>query len=339
MPLLSYIIKRSALIVPTVLLVIWVTFTLTYIVPVDPISVYIFQGQVQMEITPEMIAAIKHELGLDQPYHMQFLYYLNRLIHGDFGLSYRTRGPIITELSKRFMATLDLALCSIVVSTIIGIPLGVMSAVKRNKIMDHFTRILALAGLSIPGFWLALILQLVFYASLGWLPASGRFSANPPTTITGLFFLDSLITGNLKALGDGLSHIILPTISLSLGSIAWVCRIARSSMLDVLQKDYVRTVRAYGFKERIVVFKYALRNALIPVVTVIGLSFGASLRGSVLIEAIYDWPGMGQYAYQSMLSLDYPAVAGVSLIICIVYMVANLAVDVLYTYVDPRVKY
>jgi peptide/nickel transport system permease protein len=313
---------------------------MTTLIPVNPVEV-LFAGN--QDATPEMKAALRHELGLDLPFLERFSHYVVGLFRGDMGLSFFTRQPVSFEIASRIRATLELAVFSFVLMLAIGIPIGVICATKRNSVTDFVLRIFSLGGVSMSSFWVGLILQLVFYSSLRILPLGGRVSSFVPvyvpiTSITGFYTIDSLITGNLLAFSDVLKHLILPGITLSYAGISSLMRITRSSMLDVLNQDYVRTARASGFPERVVTYIYALKNALIPVITVLGLQFGRLIEGSVLIETIFDWPGLGFFMVRSILNLDYPSVIGVSLVICIMFVLVNLLVDVVYTFVDPRIK-
>jgi peptide/nickel transport system permease protein len=224
---------------------------------------------------------------------------------------------------------------------VLGIPLGVLSAVYKDRLLDHLSRVISIGGVGLPIFWLALLFQLVLYRWLDWLPAGGRISPGitPPATITGLYILDSLLTGNWPALGSSLFYIIMPAITLAFASVAWVARITRSSMLDTLGQDYVRTARGKGLRERQVIYIHALRNALIPAVTMIGLQTGALLSGAFLVEIIFSWPGIGFYTINSIMSMDFNAIMTTTLLVAVVYTVTNLAVDILYVVIDPRITY
>jgi peptide/nickel transport system permease protein len=245
------------------------------------------------------------------------------------------------DIKKHFPATFELVTASFFIILMVSIPLGVLSAVYKDRIFDHISRVFSIAGVSMPIFWLGLLLLLLFYVKLGWLPGAGRIDVGiaPPPHITGLYTMDALLTHNWEALRSSLTHLILPALTLSYVSLARIVRMLRSSMLDALGQDYIRTARAKGIAERIVLYKHALRNAFIPALTVIGLSYGELLQGAVVTETIFGWPGMAYYAVGAMITLDFPAIMGVTLISAIVYTTANLTVDLFYGFIDPRIRY
>lgn len=303
----GYIIRRSLLLIPTLFAVFTVVFLAGHLAPGSP--ALLLAGD---DATPEAIAAIEKELGLDQPLHIQYLRFLSRVLQGDLGYSLRTRRTVVSEIMSRYPATLELAGLSVLLATIVGVTAGIISAVKQNSVYDNICMVGSLFGIAAPVFWLGLMLMLVFSVYLGWLPTVGR--------------------GNF-------SHIILPAITLGAASIAIIARITRSSMLEVMQQDYIRTARSKGLKERVVVSKHALKNALIPVVTVIGLQLGVLLGGAVLTETVFGWPGVGRLLVDAIFWRDYPLVQGGVLLIATTFIIINLIVDISYSFIDPRIQY
>jgi peptide/nickel transport system permease protein len=331
----TFLVRRVIGIVAVMLGVSVITFTISHLVPADPVAAAL--GDRAHE---EQIQAFRHAYGLDKPVPEQYVIYMNNLLHGDLGLSIRTRRPVAQDLQEFFPATLELSIAALLIALVIGIPTGIWSSLFRNRLPDHFVRIFSLVGGSLPIFWLGLLLIGLFYSNLGWLPVGGRIDqfVAPPTTITGMFVIDSLLTGNVVALQSSLLHLILPAFTLGYFSTAVISRMMRSSMLEVLNQDYMRTARAKGLRERIVILRHGLRNALIPTLTIIGVTFGSLLSGAVLTETIFTWPGLGGYATASAIGLDFPAVMGVTLLAAIVYPVGNLIVDLGYAWLDPRIR-
>lgn len=336
MGFLSYVIRRLIFQVFVLFGVLIIVFLISHLIPGDPAQ--LIAGP---RATQEIINKIRHEWGLDRPLHVQFLFYLKGLLRGDLGTSIRTRRPVMQDIKKHFPATFELVTASFFIILMVSIPLGVLSAVYKDRIFDHISRVFSIAGVSMPIFWLGLLLLLLFYVKLGWLPGAGRIDVGiaPPPHITGLYTMDALLTHNWEALRSSLTHLILPALTLSYVSLARIVRMLRSSMLDALGQDYIRTARAKGIAERIVLYKHALRNAFIPALTVIGLSYGELLQGAVVTETIFGWPGMAYYAVGAMITLDFPAIMGVTLISAIVYTTANLTVDLFYGFIDPRIRY
>ena len=311
------------------------TFTLAQVVPIDPAAAAL--GQNARE---EQIAAYREQLGLDLPVWQQYINYVGRLLRGDLGASIRTRRPVADDLRDFLPATIELSLAALLVALFCGIPLGMLAALRRNTWLDGAARLVALVGGSLPIFYLGLLLLGLFYRQLRWLPGPGRLDSTlqPPITITGLYTIDSLITGNWPVLQNSLYHLILPALTLGYFSTAVLLRMTRSAMLEVLNQDYVRTARAKGLREQMVIWRHVLKNALPPVLTVTGITFGSLLSGAVLTETIFNWPGLGRYATTSVTSLDFPAVMGVTLVAAIIYPVVNTLVDIGYHLVDPRVR-
>ena len=313
------------------------SFVLSHAIPADPVTANLGE---QAAANPEAVAAFKHRWGLDRPLYEQYGLYLWNLAQGDMGTSISTRQPVALDLKQRFPATIEVALVAMVLSLLIGIPLGIFSAVRRDSALDQFARVVSLVGVSMPVFWLALVAILLFYAHLGWAPPPGRLSANiiAPPAVTGFLLIDSLLAQRPDVAIDALQHLVLPAIVLSLHSLGVTTRMMRGSMLEVLSEDYVRTARAKGLRERIVVFRHAARNGLIPIITVVGVNFGRLLSGAVIIETVFAWPGLGLYAFQSATSLDFPAIMGAGIVIATVYIFVNLLVDIAYAFVDPRIR-
>lgn len=312
-----------------------ITFSLAQLVPVDPAVAALGQNA-----RDEQIEAFRREYGLDQPPLQQYVRYVSRLLRGDLGISIRTRRPVADDLRDFLPATLELSLASMGVTLVLGVLLGVLAAVNRNGWLDGLARVFALIGGSLPIFFLGLLGLAIFYTRLRWLPGPGRLDAllKPPTRISGMYVLDSLLTGNWVTLRNSLAHLVLPAVTLGYYSTAVLLRMTRSAMLDVLGQDYVRTARAKGLAEQLVVMRHALRNALIPVVTTVGIIFGSLLSGAVLTETIFGWPGLGRYATTSAVTLDFPAVMGVALVAAIVYPLMNMLVDIAYHFLDPRIS-
>ncbi len=335
MRLSSFIVRRLLLMVFVLLGVSVLVFVIAKVIPADPVGA-ILGGNAPVDLVEDM----KRRLGLDKPLMIQFLDYMFGLVRGHLGVSLKSSRPVVKDIAEFFPATLELAISATLFSIILGITLGILSAVHRNKLIDHFSRVFSILGVSMPVFWTGLILLLLFYFRLGWLPGVGRFGlfTTPPTRYTGLLVLDSLLSGNFEALRDAISHLVLPTVVLGYSATASIARITRSSMLDVLRQDFIRTAKAKGIGSRFVIYRHALRNALIPVVTIIGLTFGGLLEGAVLTETIFGWPGLGRYLVNAMLYLDYPAVMGGTLFVAVIYSLVNLIVDIIYAVLDPRMR-
>ncbi|RME64803.1 MAG: ABC transporter permease [Caldilineae bacterium] len=337
MPIYQYILRRLALMLPLLLGVTLIAFIISHAVPADPVTANL--GQKAMS-DPEIVAAFRAEWGLDRPVHEQYLVYLGNLLRGDLGRSIKSRRPVIEDLRAFLPATIELATASIVFGVIIGVAFGLLSALYRNSWLDHGVRVLSLFGVSVPVFWLALLALFIFYARLGWVAGPGRIDVGltPPARITGLLTVDALLAGDWTALRNVLSHLLLPALVLASYTTGLITRITRSAMLEVLSQDYIRTARAKGLSASTLVLVHAFRNALLPVITVIGFSYGNLLAGTVLTESIFAWPGIGQYAYRASTSLDFPAIMGVSMLIALIFILTNLVVDVLYFVLDPRLR-
>ncbi|MBK9713051.1 MAG: ABC transporter permease [Kouleothrix sp.] len=333
--MIRFIVRRFAGLVLVLVGVSIITFALTQLVPVDPAAVAL--GSNARE---EQIQAYRKQLGLDQPPVLQYVSYAGRLLRGDLGISIRTRRPVADDLRDFLPATLELSLAAMVVTLVLGISLGVLAAVRRDGVVDMAARVFALVGGSLPIFFLGLVLLALFYTRLRWVPGPGRLDAvlPPPPRVTGMYTIDSLLAGNWPLFRNAAAHLVLPAITLGYFSTAVVLRMTRSAMLEVLHQDYIRTARAKGLREGAVLVRHALKNAMIPVLTTIGVVFGSLLSGAVLTETIFSWPGLGRYATASATSLDFPAVMGVTLVAAVVYPVVNALVDVGYHRLDPRIK-
>ena len=332
-----FLLKRLALTIPTFIALMFITFLMIRMVPGDPIEVRFGERG----IDPARLEILRHEMGYDQPVWKQFLDYMIGLLHGDFGISIVSKAPVLREFLTLFPATLELTICAMMFAILLGVPAGVIAASRRGGIYDQSLMGLALTGYSMPIFWWGLILILVMSNMLGLTPVSGRvdlikFYYEP---VTGFMLIDSLLSGQKGAFWDAVHHLILPTIVLGTVPLAVIARMTRSSMLEVLEEDYVRTARAKGLSWTRVVGVHALRNALIPVVTVIGLQIGGLLAGAVLTETIFSWPGVGKWLIESIGRRDYPALQGGILLIAFMVIVVNLIVDLLYGLINPRIRH
>jgi len=335
MTLLTYLLRRLVGFVAVMVGVSIITFDLSHLVPADPAIVALGD-----HATDAQIEAFREKYGLNKPVPEQYWIYVSNLVQGDLGISLRTRRPVAADLHDFFPATFELSLTALILSIFIGVPAGVLSATARNRLPDHVVRIVSLIGGSVPIFWLGLILIGFFYGRLGWLPGGARIDKfiPPPPHLTGLFTVDSLLAGNSKAFWSSVQHLLLPALALGYFSTAIIARMMRSSMLEVLPQGYVLAARARGLRQRRVVWRHAASNAMIPTVTTIGVTFGSLLSGAVLTETIFSWPGLGRYATNSAINLDFPAVMGVTLLAALVYTITNLIVDVGYHWLDPRIR-
>ena len=337
MSLQTYIARRVLFFIPMLVGITLISFILSHAVPANPVTANLGE---QAAANPQVVAAFRHEWGLDKPLYVQYGLYLWNLAHGNLGTSISTRQPVALDIKQRFPATIELSVAAMIISLVLGIPLGILSAVKRNSATDQLARLFALIGVSTPVFWLGLLALLLFYAHLGWAPSPGILDPNiiPPPAVTGFVPIDALLAGRPGVAVNFLQHLVLPAFVLSFYTLGVVTRMMRGSMLEVLAEDYVRTARAKGLRERVVTVRHAARNALIPVITVMGLSFGGLLSGAVITETVFAWPGLGLYAFNSATSLDFPAIMGASVVIATVYILVNLLVDIAYALVDPRIR-
>ncbi len=333
----EYILYRLLLAIAVIFGVVSIVFLVSRVVPADPAALW-----VGAHPTVEAIKKAREELHLNEPLWKQYLYYIGSLLKGNLGVSIRTHNPVSSDLRGAFCATFELIIVAELIAIIIGIPLGVYSAVRRGGWVDNLSRIIAVSGVSLPPFWFGIVLQLLFFKYLGILPLSDRVNTivlleNPLKVITGFYLLDSLITGNFVVFWDALKHLILPAITLAAYPVGLITRQVRSMMVEVLQENYIRTARAYGLSSAKIYFKYALKNAIAPALITVGLSFAYTLVGAFLVELIFNWPGLGRYAANSILSMDYPAVCGVTIIAATAYVFINLIVDLIQVYLDPRI--
>ncbi len=336
MRLLNYVLKRLLYSIPVLIGVTLLVFIISHAIPGDPARM--MAGQ---KASREAVENLRHSLGLDRPLPEQYLRYFAGLLTGDLGKSIRNQRPVLDDLKDFFPATFELTMTSMLFCIAVGLPLGVVSALRRNRPVDHTTRVFSVVGVSMPVFWLGLMLLLLFYRDLGWLPGSGRLDVglSAPPHVTGMYLVDTLVDGSGEKFVNSLLHILLPAFCLSYVYLAIITRIVRSAMISVMGLDYITTARANGIREVVVVLKHGLKNALIPTVTITGLSIGELLGGAILTETIFDWPGMGKYVVDSVNFLDFPAIMGFTLVVSLIYVLLNLAVDVLYAFLDPQIRY
>ena len=333
-----YLLRRGLLALPTLLGITMVTFLVSHLLPADLVLVNLGDRATQ---SPGLVEAFRHRWGLDRPLVVQYLIYLGHLLRGDLGTSIATNRPVLTELALSLPATTELATVAFLATLVFGIAMGVLAAMARGSAIDAALRAASTVGVAIPTFWFAILLLSTIYFRLGWAPPPGRLTAgmSPPEPVTGMYLVDSLLRGQIALLGDALAHIALPATVLAVVGIGFVTRITRASMLDALTQDYVRTAQAKGLTRWAVALRHALRNALIPVITIGGTLYAQLMSGTVMTETIFSWPGLGRYAFSSAASLDFPAVMGVALIVGAVYVIVNVVVDLLYALVNPRVRY
>jgi len=333
---LAFILRRIALIVPTFIGVTLIAFALIRLIPGDPVEN--LSGERGMD--PERRLRLLHQFGLDRPLPVQYGDYIGQVLQGDLGTSLTTHEPVLTEFMTLFPATIELASFALLFAVVIGLPAGILAALNRNTVADYAVMGVSLTGYSMPIFWWALLLILFFSVQLGWTPVSGRIAVQYDVpALTGFMLIDTLRAGDFGAFRSALSHLILPSIALGTIPLAVIARMTRSSMLEVLREDYVRTARAKGLARWQVVVVHALRNALIPVITVIGLQVGLLLSGAILTETIFSWPGVGNWLIHGVQSRDYPVVQGGILLVATIVIVVNLIVDALYGVVNPRIRH
>jgi peptide/nickel transport system permease protein len=334
---LRFFLRRAAALVLLGIGVTFVVFVLTQLVPSNAVATNLGE---QAAGDPAAVAAFKHHYGLDRPLPVRYWLYLEHLAQGDLGESSLTHDAVRHDLAQFIPATAELALLSILIAAVVGIPLGVIAAMRRNRPTDHALRVVSLGGISMPTFWIALVALYVGFYKLGWFPGADRLDpgVTPPPSKTGLYTIDSLLAGDWSLFAQSLHHLILPALVLAAFNVSLLTRYTRSAVLEVSGNDYVRAARAKGLPERVVVRRYILRAALPSVITVLGLVFANVLTGAVLVETIFSWPGIGQYAYHAAVNLDVPAIAGVSLFVAVVYITVNFVVDVLYGVIDPRIR-
>ncbi|MDQ0975085.1 ABC transporter permease [Neobacillus sp. 179-C4.2 HS] len=333
--MLTYTIRRLLMLIPVLFGMTLVVFFIIRAIPGDPAQVILGQ-----QATKEAIAALTEKLGLNDPWYIQFVEYVKGLLTGDLGESLRSSTPISEEIWPYLAATLELSLAAMIIAIVIGVNAGIISAWFQNSWFDYIAMVVALIGISIPVFWLGLMEQWLFSLELGWLPSTGRENVRDPVeAITNLYLIDTLLNGRWDQFGEVVRHLILPSVTLATIPMAIIARITRSSMLEVMRSDYIRTARAKGMRMFWVVYKHSLKNAVIPVLTVIGLQIGLLLGGAILTETIFGWPGIGRYIYEAIGYRDYPVIQSGILIIAAIFILINLVVDLLYVAIDPRIKY
>lgn len=332
--MLAYAIRRILILIPVLLGVSVIVFLMLHLTPGDPAELLLGE-----RATNEALHEIREHLGLNEPLYVQYGMFLKRLMKGDLGETIRTREKVWIEIKQRFPATIELAVTALFIACLFGITLGIISATKQYSIFDYASMLAALTGVSMPIFWLGLVLMLIFSVNLGWLPLSARLSIDVDLRIiTNIYTLDALLTRNWVALKDALWHLIMPAVTLSTIPMAIIARMTRSAMLDVLRQDYIRTAKAKGLSQFKVVFKHGLRNALIPVVTTVGLQFGVTMGGAILTESIFAWPGVGKWMYDAVAQRDYMVIQGGTLFIAALFILINLCVDLLYAIINPRIS-
>lgn len=313
-----------------------ITFALSHLVPADPARM--IAGP---RASRSSVEKVREEYGLNDPVWRQYVDYVDGVFHLDFGQSFTSRKPVKDDLKRYLPATIELGLYAFILSTIVGIPLGVASAVRRDSLVDHISRFVSITGLALPIFWLALMLQFFFYGKLGWFPDGQRLPTNmdPPRQITSLYVVDSILTANWTTLWAAIQHLVLPVFVLTYSSLAVVTRMVRGSMIEVLNQDYIRTARSKGLRQNTIVVKHALKNALLPTVTSLGLQVGLLFSGTFLVETVFSWPGIGRYTIQAVQQIDYNAIMATTLVVAVIFVLGNLVVDILYLFLDPRISY
>ncbi len=333
--MLRYTVRRLLALIPVLAGVSVIVFLFLHLIPGDPASAMLGD-----HATPDGLAQLRAAYGLDEPWPTQYAIFLGHVLRGDLGRSIRDNQPIMTQLGQRFPATAELTLVAMLFAVLIGLPAGVISAFRRGSVFDHASVLVALAGVSMPIFWLGLMLAWFFGVELKLLPFSARLDTGARfTPITNFLVLDSILRGDLGVLAQTVRHLLLPALALSTVPMAIVARMTRGAMIEVLNQDYVRTARAKGLRDRVVVVGHAFRNALLPVVTIVGLQVGTLLSGAILTETIFSWPGIGRWIYESIQFRDYPVVQSMTLVIAVIFVLANLLVDLSYAWLDPRVRY
>lgn len=331
----TYVLHRVMLLIPVLIGMTIITFSIVHLIPGNPAQTILGE-----QASPQAVAELEERLGLNEPYLVQYGYYVRDLLTGDLGTSLRTRAPISEEIVPYLGATLELTFFAMLFAVVVGVNAGIISAWKQHSFFDYACMLVALLGVSMPIFWLALMQQWIFAQELGWFPAFGRDNPRDPIqSITGLYVLDAILHWRWDHVHVALKHLVLPAIALGTIPMAIIARMTRSSMLEVLRSDYIRTVHAKGSSQFVVIYKHALKNAMIPVLTVAGLQTGVLLGGAILTETIFSWPGIGRYIYEAITYRDYPVIQSGILVVAIMFVIINLIVDLLYSYIDPRIKY
>jgi peptide/nickel transport system permease protein len=332
--MLKFVLRRCLLVVPVLFGLLVLTFVLIRVAPSDPAAALAGENA-----TVEQIGAIRQQYGFDKPLTTQFVLYIGQVLRGNFGSSVYSNRLVVDDLTLRLPATLELTAAALLLAIVLGVPLGVLAAVAHNSVLDHLLRVFTVGGLAIASFWFAIMMQLLFAMELDWLPLRGRLGVmtDQPPDWTGLYLIDSLIAGRVDIFLDAIRHITLPAITLAFGGMATITRFTRAGVLDILQTDYVTYETAVGYPRWIVISVYVLRNAIVTAVTQIGLLFGALIAGAVVVEYIFDWPGIGSYTVDAILTADYNAVMAVTLLIGVIYALVNILVDLVHALIDPRV--
>ena len=331
--ILRFVLRRCALAVPSLFGLLVLTFVLIRLVPSDPAAAMAGDAA-----TPEQIAQLRHEYGLDRPVWEQFFVYAGKAVRLDFGESAFSHRSVALDIAQRLPATLELTFAAMGISILLGVPLGVFAALRHNQWPDFVLRMVSVLGVAVAAFWVAIMLQLLFAMELGWLPLRGELSVaiSPPVRITGFLLIDSLLTGRFDALSDGLAHLVLPAVTLALGGMASIVRFTRAGVLDTLQQDFVTYERAMGYRRMRLIWRYVLRNSVTATITQVGLLFGGLIAGGVVVEAIYDWPGIGSYTVNAILTGDHQVMLAVTLLVGVVYAAVNIVTDLVHGLIDPR---
>lgn len=333
-----YALQRLLLTIPMLLILLTLVFLILRVMPGDPVAAML-GGR---NISPELMDEYRHKMGVDRPIPVQYVEYLNGILHGNFGKSFRSNKPVVHELFTRFPATLELAFFGLFFAGIFGFGTGILAATRADRPIDHVVRVLHIGSFAMPLFWLGLMLQVIFAVKLGWFPVATRLGGRLAFTfqsVTGFYLIDSILGGNGAVIVDVAKHLILPSITLGFAQAGLLGRMSRASMLEVLDQDYITTARAKGLSERVVILSHALRNALIPIVTVFGLQFAILMGGAVLTETVFSWPGVASFLVRSIEARDWPAIQGSVVFIAIFISAINLIVDITYSFIDPRVRY
>jgi peptide/nickel transport system permease protein len=331
----DYLLRRLLYTIPALIGLSMLIFVIARVMPGDPARLALGP-----EATKEQVQKLREEMGLNLPVHVQYLHYMGGVFHGKFGKSFYTHRDVMIDLREYFPATLELTTVAMIISVLLGIPLGIVSAIRKDKWEDHSSRVFAMSGVSMPRFWIGILFQLVLSYHLGWLPVVGRIDSDldPPTKISGLFILDSLLTGNWLILGNSVQHIIMPALTLALSPIAQIMRVVRASMIEQMRKGYILTARANGMPENLLIWRYMLKNSFIATLTIIGLLYGFFLGGAFVVETVFSWPGMARYGVRAFIYRDFNAIIAVVLIIAIAYAIINILVDIAYGLLDPRIR-
>lgn len=331
----KYLAKRVLMLIPVVLVLSFVIFLMIESIPGDPAQIMLGQ-----RASPEALQELRHKMGLDKPWYIRYSLFLQRLSRGDLGKSIMSGRPVASELKEKMAATIELSVFAILIAILVGVLAGFISAWRKYSIFDYLSMLGALVGVSMPIYWLGFMMIILFSLNLGWLPTSGRLEATTTlTAITNFYLIDTVIQGDWTAFKDVIIHLILPAITLATVPMAIIARMTRSSMLESLNQDYVRTAKAKGLGTSRILFIHAFKNAAIPIVTVVGLQFGYLMGGAILTETVFSWPGVGRWILEGIMARDFPVIAGGTLAVATLFILINLLVDLLYAFLDPRIRY